>query len=51
MINTKNEMNLEYPPDKITMDKFYYFPKRFVESFITDFIKKHTLRLIINNKL
>lgn len=51
MINTRNEMHLEYHPDKITMNKDYYFLNKFGESFITYFIKKHNLRLIIDNKL
>lgn len=34
MVNTRNEMNLEYYPNKITMDKGYYFLKKFGEIFI-----------------
>ncbi|PFU30592.1 hypothetical protein COK69_23675 [Bacillus cereus] len=46
-----HEARLEYDLDKIKMDKYYYFLERFGEIFIDDFMKKHKLRLNINEEL
>lgn len=55
MINMRHEIiheaKLEYHLDKVTMDKYYYFLEKFGEIFITDFMKKHQLRLLIEEEL
>ncbi|PFO03748.1 hypothetical protein COJ85_13985 [Bacillus sp. AFS076308] len=55
MINRRHEIiheaKLEYHLDKSTMDKYYYFLEKFGEIFITEFMKKHKLRLLIDDEL
>ncbi|WP_445490461.1 hypothetical protein [Niallia sp. 03133] len=55
MINMRHEIiheaKLEYDLDKPKMDKYYYFIENFGEIFIAEFMKKHKLRLHIDDEL
>ncbi|CAH0283420.1 hypothetical protein [Peribacillus sp. Bi134] len=55
MINMRHEIIhkalLEYDLDKTKMDKYYYYIEKFGEIFIADFMKKHKLRLLIEEEL
>lgn len=55
MINMRHEIiheaKLEYNLNKTQMDKYCYFVEKFGEIFIDEFMKKHKLRLIIDDEL